>query len=143
MLHLIRDKIDNVNGPFQSGFKRGRSCADIVWAQRMLVLIVMSKHLDFYKMGIDMSWVFDTIKRSKALEVLHQAGWNLAGTKMKDRVKSIYSADNNWVPTRRESFHSTIHLLPCCCTIVDMEMLYKTQPSSFLSTYATRDGIHR
>ncbi|XP_078682189.1 uncharacterized protein LOC144916740 [Branchiostoma floridae x Branchiostoma belcheri] len=72
-LHRIRDKIDNFTGPYQSGFKRGRSCADIVWAQRMLVSVVMSKHWDFHKMGIDMSRAFDTVKRSKILEVLDQA----------------------------------------------------------------------
>ncbi|XP_078682194.1 uncharacterized protein LOC144916745 [Branchiostoma floridae x Branchiostoma belcheri] len=75
-LHRIRDKIDNFTGPYQSGFKRGRCCADIVWAQRMLVSVVMSKHWDFHKMGIDMSRAFDTIKRSKILEVLDQAGCN-------------------------------------------------------------------
>ena len=102
-LHRIRDKIDHFTGPYQSGFKRGRSCADIVWAQRMLVSVVMSKHWDFYKMGIDMSRAFDTIKRPKILEVLHQAGCNedelrlvrilLAGTELKVRVKSTYSAE--------------------------------------------------
>ena len=102
-LHRIRDKIDTFTGPYQSGFKRGRSCADIVWAQRMLVSVVMSKHWDFYKMGIDMSRAFDTIKRSKTLDVLHMAGCNedelrlvrtlLAGTKLKVRVKSAYSAE--------------------------------------------------
>ncbi|XP_038074897.1 probable E3 ubiquitin ligase complex SCF subunit sconB [Patiria miniata] len=30
-LRRIRDKIDCFTGPYQSGFKRGRSCADIVW----------------------------------------------------------------------------------------------------------------
>ncbi|XP_035689837.1 uncharacterized protein LOC118425125 [Branchiostoma floridae] len=63
----------------------------------------MSKHWDFYKMGIDMSRAFDTIKRSKILDVLYQAGCNedelrlvrilLAGTKLNVRVGSTYSAD--------------------------------------------------
>ncbi|KAI8519244.1 hypothetical protein Bbelb_025010 [Branchiostoma belcheri] len=102
-LHRIRDKTDNFTGSYQSGFKRGRSCADIVWAQRMLVSVVMSKHWDFHKMGIDMSRAFDTIKRSKILEVLDQAGCNndelrlvrllLSGTKLKVRVRSTHSAD--------------------------------------------------
>ncbi|KAI8483691.1 hypothetical protein Bbelb_386290 [Branchiostoma belcheri] len=85
-LHRIRDKIDNFTGPYQSGFERGRSCADIVWAQRMLVSVVLSKHWDFHKM-----------------EVLDQAGCNndelrlvrllLSGTKLKVRVRSTHSAD--------------------------------------------------
>ncbi|KAI8479584.1 hypothetical protein Bbelb_426750 [Branchiostoma belcheri] len=63
----------------------------------------MSKHWDFYKMGIDMSRAFDTIKRSKVLDVLDQAGCNedelrlvrllLAGTKLQVRVGLTYSAD--------------------------------------------------
>ena len=102
-LHRIRDKIDKFTGPFQSGFKRGRSCADIVWAQRMLVSVVMTRHWDFHKMGIDMSKAFDTIKRSKILDALSEAGCNeddlrlvrilLAGTKLKVRVNSTYSAE--------------------------------------------------
>ena len=103
VLHRIRDKIDHFTGPYQSGFKRGRSCADIVWAQRMLVSVVMTKRWDFFKMGIDMSRAFDTIKRSKILNILHQAGCNedelrlvrmlLAETKLKVRVKTTYSAE--------------------------------------------------
>lgn len=102
-LHRIREKIDNFTGPWQSGFKRGRSCADIVWAQRMLVSITMSKHWDFHKMGIDMSRAFDTIRRSTVLEVLQQANCNedelrlvrllLTNTKLKVRVKQEYSAE--------------------------------------------------
>ena len=72
----IQKKTDKFTGDCQSGFERGRSCADIVWAQRMLVSVVMSKHWDFHKKGIDMSRAFDTIKRSKILDVLHQAGCN-------------------------------------------------------------------
>jgi len=102
-LHRIRDKIDHFTGPYQSGFKRGRSCADIVWAQRMLVSVVMSKHWDFHKMGIDMSRAFDTIKRSKILHVLQEAGCVnddlrlvrllLADTKLRVRIKTVHSAE--------------------------------------------------
>ena len=101
-LNRIRDKIDHFTGACQSGFKRGRSCADIVWAQRMLVSVVMSKHWDFYKMGIDMSRAFDTIKRRRILDVLELAGCDedelrlvrllLADTKLRVRVKSAHSA---------------------------------------------------
>ncbi len=102
-LHRIRDKIDHFTGPYQSGFKRGRSCADIVWAQRMLVSVVMTKHWDFHKMGIDMSRAFDTIKRSKILHVLQEAGCVkddlrlvrllLADTKLRVRIKTVHSAE--------------------------------------------------
>ena len=107
-LRSIRDKIDCFTGPYQSGFKRGRSCADIVWAQRMLTSVVMTRKWDFHKMGIDMSRAFDTIKRKRILDVLLQAGCNddqlrlvrslLAGTKLRVRVKTELS----------ESFETTI-----------------------------------
>ena len=54
-------------------------------------------------MGIDMSLAFDTIKRAKILDVLHQADYNddelhlvrllLADTKLKVRIKSTHSAE--------------------------------------------------
>ena len=107
-LRRIRDKIDRFTGPYQSGFKRGRSCADIVWPQRMLTSVVMTRKWDFHKMGIDMSRAFDTIKRKRILDVLLQAGCNddelrlvralLAGTKLRVRVKNELS----------DSFETTI-----------------------------------
>ena len=75
-LHRIRPKVDTFTGACQSGFKKGRSCADIVWAQRMLISVVMTRHWDFHKMGIDMSRAFDTINREKILDVLSSAGCN-------------------------------------------------------------------
>ena len=69
----------------------------------MLVSVVMSKHWDFYKIGIDMSRAFDTIKRSKILEVLQEANCSvdelhlvrllLTDTKLAVRVKKEYSAE--------------------------------------------------
>ena len=67
----------------------------------MLVSVVMSKHWDFHKMGIDMSKAFETIRRTKVLEVLQQANCNedelrlvrllLANTNLKVCVKKVYS----------------------------------------------------
>ena len=50
------------------------SCADIVWAHRILVSVVMSCHWDFHKMGIDMFRAFDTIQRHRILKVPHLIG---------------------------------------------------------------------
>jgi hypothetical protein len=102
-LRRIRDKIDQFTGASQSGFKRGRSCADIVWAQRMLVSVVMTRQWDFHKMGIDMSCAFDTIKRQRILNVLNESDCKeyelrlvrclLANTKLKVRVDTETSAE--------------------------------------------------
>ena len=43
----------------------------------MLISVVMRKHCEIYKMGIDMTSAFDTIKRSTILRLLHDAGCSL------------------------------------------------------------------
>ena len=101
-LHRIREKVNIFTGASQGGFKQGRSCADLVWAQRMLIATVQCRQWGFHKMGIDMSRAFDTINRSKALEVLNMAGCNeddhrlvralLANTHLTVRVKGTQSA---------------------------------------------------
>ena len=70
VLRPIQHKVNLFTGPCQSGFKQGRSCADIVWAQRILVSVVMSRHCDSHKIGIYMSRAFETIQRHIILEVL-------------------------------------------------------------------------
>ena len=89
--------------PWQSAYKRGRSCSDIVWAQRMLVSVVMRKDWTFSKMGIDMSRAFDTVKRDTIIRVLHDAGCSeddirlvqylLSNTFLKVKVNSSLSEE--------------------------------------------------
>ena len=62
------------HGRVLSAYKRGRSCPDIVWAQRMLISVVMRKKGTFSKMGIDMSRAFDTVKTDTIINVLKDAG---------------------------------------------------------------------
>ena len=81
--------------------KQRRSCVDIVWAQRMLISVVLTCHWNFHKMGIDISRAFDIINRM-ILDVLILAGCGsddlrlvcilLAGTSITVRVKSSWSA---------------------------------------------------
>ena len=102
-LNRIQEQIDYYTGPWQCGYKRGRSCADIVWCQRMLVSVVLRKNSEFHKMGIDMSSAFDTVKRSTTLRLLDDAGCSedgvrlvrllLANTRIKVRVNSELSAE--------------------------------------------------
>ena len=86
---------------WQCGYKHGRSCSDIVWAQRMMLSVVLRKEWVFSKMGIDMSRAFDTVKRSTIIDLLHDAGCStddiklvqylLSNTKLKVRVDSSMS----------------------------------------------------
>ncbi len=63
VLHRIQEEVNTFPDASQGGFKQGRNCADLVWAQRMLIAIVQCCQWDFHKMAIDMS----IIKRGKAL----------------------------------------------------------------------------
>ena len=101
--HRIQDTINHYTGPWQCGYKNSRSCADIVWSQRMLISVVLRKHHEFHKMGIDMSSAFDTIKRSTILRLLEEAGCSeddirlvrllMANTKIRVRVNGTLSAE--------------------------------------------------
>ena len=101
-LRRIQHQVDNYTGPWQAGYKHGRSCSNLVWCQRMLTSVIMEKEWCFHKMGIDMSAAFDTIKRSTILNLLSDAGCSdddirlvrflLSNTVIKIRVNSSYSA---------------------------------------------------
>ena len=73
-LKRIKRMIDDYTMAWQAGYKEGRSCADVVWAQRMLTSVVMRKHWTFHKMGIDVSRAFDTVKRDVIITILKDAG---------------------------------------------------------------------
>ena len=73
-LNRIQTQVDSYTGPWQAGYKFGRSCSDLVWCQRMLQSIVQQRHWEYYKMDIDMSSAFDTINRQTILNLLTDAG---------------------------------------------------------------------
>ena len=73
-LKRIEQKIENFTGPRQCAYKRARSCADIVWCQRVLLSVVQRKKCEYHRMGIDMSSAFDTIRRTTILALLVEAG---------------------------------------------------------------------
>jgi len=100
-LRRIQPQVDKYTGPWQAAYKRGRSCGDLVWSQRMLLAVVMERNWSFHKMGIDMSAAFDTIQRSTILNVLKDAGCSdddirlvrflLSNTLIRIRVDKTYS----------------------------------------------------
>ena len=57
-----------------NGSRKMLRCSDIVWAQRLMVSVVMRKRWTFSKMGIDMSRAFDTVKRTIIIDLLYDAG---------------------------------------------------------------------
>ena len=75
-LKRIEHKVDVFTGPWQCAYKKSRSCADIVWCQRVLLSVVQRKKWEYQRMGIDMSSAFDTIRRTSILELLVACGCN-------------------------------------------------------------------
>ena len=57
-------------GTTQSGFRPGRSTADVVWTQRWIAARAIRYRQQFHILGLDMSKAFDTINRLKLLEVM-------------------------------------------------------------------------
>ncbi len=102
-LKRIEKKVDSFTGPWQCAYKRGRSCADIVWCQRVLLSVVQRKKWEYHRMGIDMSSAFDTIRRSSILELLVKCGCDadeirlvrllLSNTKLRIKVNGTLSAE--------------------------------------------------
>ena len=72
-LKRIQSKLDHYTGPTQCAYKRGRSCSDIIWSQRMLISAVLQKEWSYHHKSIDMSIAFDTINRQTVINVLEDA----------------------------------------------------------------------
>jgi len=70
VLSRIAKQVSAFLGPTQSGFRAGRSTSDVVWSQRWLAAKAMRSHWDCHVLGLDMSRAFDTIDRSKLLDVM-------------------------------------------------------------------------
>ena len=103
-LKRIENKFNAFTGPWQCAYKQGRSCADIVWCQRVNMLsVVQRKRWEYHRMGIDMSSAFDTIRRSTILDLLVECGCDddevrlvrllLFNTKLKVNVNGTLSAE--------------------------------------------------
>ena len=70
VLSRIATKVDNLLSPSQSGFRQGRSTADVVFGYRWLCAKAISQRITIEFLFIDLSRAFDTIRRDKLLEVL-------------------------------------------------------------------------
>ena len=70
VLSRIATKVDNFLSPSQSGFRRGRSTADVVFGYRWLCAKAQRQRVTIKFLCIDLSRAFDTIRRDKLLEVL-------------------------------------------------------------------------
>ena len=71
VLSRIATKMDNFLSPSQSGFRRGRSTADVVFGySRWLCAKAQRQRITIEFLCIDLSRAFGTIRRDKLLEVL-------------------------------------------------------------------------
>ena len=134
--------------------QRREKFADIVWAQRMLISVVLTRHWDFHKMGTDMSRAFYTINREKILDALTWAGCEaddlrlvhilLAGTNITVRVRSSWSA---WFRTTIVSPQGdSLSLVMFTCYLAAAlrcvwDCAGRPDPPNHLRGHATRMGI--
>ena len=70
VLSRIVTKVDNFLSLSQSGFRRGRSTADVVFGYRWLCAKAQRQRVTIEFLCIELSHAFDTIRRDKLLEVL-------------------------------------------------------------------------
>jgi hypothetical protein len=70
ILERIYTAVEQFLPPGQSGFRRNRSTADVVWSYRWLQARVKLFNEELHICGIDMSKAFDSINRNKVLDTL-------------------------------------------------------------------------
>ena len=68
VLSRIAPKVDEYLSPSQSGFRRGRSTADVFFVYRWLSAKAQRQRVSIEFLGIDLSRAFDTIRRDKLLD---------------------------------------------------------------------------
>lgn len=102
-LNRINYHVDMYTGPWQAAYKQGRSCADLVWSQRMLTSVVTRREFEYSKINIDMTAAFNTIRRQTIINLLIDAGCSrddirlvqylLSNTKLKVTVNRAESGE--------------------------------------------------
>ncbi|GFO27527.1 endonuclease-reverse transcriptase [Plakobranchus ocellatus] len=71
VLNRIRPRVEKYVSNSQSGFRPNRSTSDVVWAHRWITAKVLNAtEVKVNITGIDMSAAFETINRTKILEIL-------------------------------------------------------------------------
>ena len=70
MLCRIPPTVEEYLSHSQSIYRQGRGTSDIVWCHRFLDAPVLKFQKEIMITGIDMTSVFDTIKRTKFIEIL-------------------------------------------------------------------------
>ena len=135
VLSRIATKVDNFLSPSQSGFRRGRSTADVVFGYRWLCTKSQRQRITIEFLCIDLSRAFDTIRRDKLLEVLQSF---LDGPEL--RMIRILLAATSLEPRLStgdcHAFDSTIgtpqgdSLSPCC-----LQSTWKQPSATFVHAF--------
>ena len=67
LLSRANEKIDDFLSHSQSAYRSSRRTSDIVWSHRWMAAKIQINKESYYKIGIDMSSAFDTIRRHKLI----------------------------------------------------------------------------
>ena len=68
-LDRITGKFETYISPYQADLRPNKSTPDIIWTHRWMISYIESVKEEFTILGIDMSSAFDTINRSKLIQV--------------------------------------------------------------------------
>ena len=69
-IQRIKPDYDNYLSSAHSAYRSNRSTADIVWAHRWIAAKIQRENLKAYITGLDMTSVFDTIRRDDLINIL-------------------------------------------------------------------------
>ena len=88
VLSRIAPKVDEYKSSSQSGFRRGRSTADVVFGYRWLCGKVQRQRVTVEFLGIDLSRAFDTIRSFLGESELRMIRFLLADTSLQPRLST-------------------------------------------------------
>ena len=88
LINRIKDKTENVISEVQSGFRRGRGCADQTFIVRQICEKYLGKGKDVYFAFLDLEKAYDRVDRDAMWNVLRIYG---VGGKLLRAVQSLYA----------------------------------------------------
>lgn len=125
----------------QSGFRAGRSCTDNIFCLRNLIEKRYAKNMETHLVFIDLRKAYDTVPRTKMMEVLEQTEIN---TKYTNTIRSLYVNTKSSVKVGHQispEFETTKGLLQGCCLSPTLFKIYISYALNYWSRKCQAMGI--
>ena len=75
-MNRTEDKISNFLSQSQRAYRKCSSTTDVIWAHRWIIAKTQEQDFTVHITGIDMSSAFDTIHRSKIIQIAEEILYN-------------------------------------------------------------------